>query len=254
MTYQQVYAPNINTRASPAMCLQYIDDAGNAPRRSTTAKAAFLIEQAAGRIRTTEIPEGVWVVAWFEFTKGSYRYPNGSVVYYKDAWHIAFVRRNRGTVEIHDSEVHSGARQPYAAIAAVEAWFAAYGTRYVGWSTHCDGREYVKEVDMNPEPKFIKDIGSTFWGMPVDDQTAENLSKMTYPEAMYFLADAWPWKNRLAYFGQLELRNTTLATQNAELQAKIAELEKAAEDNPAKQSDAEKELAEIKSVFKKLAS
>ncbi len=100
----------------------------------------------AGRIRKSELPEGVWVVVWFEFTKGSYRYPSGQVIDYRDAWHIAFAKRSGSHVEIHDSEVHSGARQPYAALAAVEAWFAAYGTRYVGWSTDCDGRNYVKEV------------------------------------------------------------------------------------------------------------
>lgn len=153
---EQVYIPKINTRAYPAMCLQYIDDAGDAPSRSPTAKAAYIKEKNAKRIRTNDLPENIWVVVWFEFTKGSYRYPDGSVVYYKDAWHIAFARRRGKTIEIHDSEVHSGARQPYTSLAQVEAWFAVYGTRYVGWSTQCDGRIYAKEAIM-PNEKDVKD-------------------------------------------------------------------------------------------------
>lgn len=146
--YEQVYTPNINIPAKPAKCLQYIDDAGNAPERSPTAKSAFLKEQTAGRVKLSEFPNKVWVVAWFEFTKGSYTYPNGYTIYYKDAWHIAFVRRDGNTLEIHDSEVHSGSRKSYGSIGEIEAWFVEYGTKYVGWSTNCDGRQYAKEINM----------------------------------------------------------------------------------------------------------
>lgn len=142
---EQSYIPNINVRATPGMCLQYIDDAGESPLRSPTAKAAYKREEAGGRIRTDQFPENVWVVAWFEFTKGSYRYPNGVTINFSDAWHIAFMKRVGNRLEIHDSEVHSGARQPYRALGEVEAWFKVYGARYVGWSTDCDGRNYAKE-------------------------------------------------------------------------------------------------------------
>lgn len=148
---EQVFAPNVGLRGAhyAGLCLQWVDDAGKAPNRTGTAKAAYRVEKNAGRLRTGEIPENVWVPVWFEFTRGSYTYPDGSTIYYKDAWHIALAKRTGNRYTIYDSEVARGGRDqfggPYPALAAVESWFAVYGTKYVGWSTHCDGRQYAKE-------------------------------------------------------------------------------------------------------------
>lgn len=147
---EQVYTPNYLIGARPGYCLGYVDDAGKAPARTANAKIAFENEQKAGRIRGDDLPDGVWVVVFFSFTKGGYWYKdaNGKDVYlyFKDLGHVALAKRTGNKVVIYDSEVQSGMRgQPYPDIQAVEAWFKAYGAKYIGWSTHCDGREYAKQ-------------------------------------------------------------------------------------------------------------
>jgi len=187
---EQVYTPLIDTKAFPAMCLQYVDDAGNAPQRSTTAKAAYDKEKKAKRISLSELPDKIWVVVWFSFSKGSYTYPNGDTIYYKDAWHIAFARRNGKNIEIHDSEVHSGSRQPYVAFEAVEAWFGAYDAKYVGWSTHCDGREYakLKENNMIKNTNHVKILFRQFLNR---EPTAAELKDYASKDIEYFLNKAY---------------------------------------------------------------
>lgn len=147
---KQVYTPNVGLKGLhyAGLCLQWVDDAGSSPKRSDTAKIAYQNEANVGRIRLSQLPDGVWVPVFFSFSKGSFTYPSGNTVYFKDAWHVALARRTGNTMQIYDSEVARGAKQPYPALEAVEAWFAVYGAKYVGWSTHCDGREYAKEEDM----------------------------------------------------------------------------------------------------------
>ena len=131
---EQVYLPKIDTLAIAGWCLKYIDDAGNAPNRTATARYSWEVERDAGRIRNSDIPENVWVVGWLDFTAGMYQ----------TYGHVFFIKRNGSNYEIHDSEVHSGARKPYKSIDELLAWFGAYKPIYTGWSTHCDGREYAK--------------------------------------------------------------------------------------------------------------
>lgn len=239
--FKQVYEPAINTQAQPAMCLQYIDDAGNAPNRSATAKAAFMKEHNAGRIRGDELPDKLWVVIWFEFTKGGYTYPSGATVLYKDAWHIAFARRDGNTLQIHDSEVHSGARNPYNALAAVEAWFGKYGTKYAGWSTNCDGRQYVnkEEEDMKADNYTIQALAEAGLGRTAagDQNLINNVGRdvkevidtfRTYPE----------WKER-----------QRKADDYDRLAAELAQLKEKPQKAPMETSEAEKKLEAIKDVL-----
>ncbi|MFI2837531.1 hypothetical protein [Mycolicibacterium sp. PDY-3] len=221
---QQSYTPNINVKAYSGMCQQYIDDAGSAPSRSPTAKAAFEKEQSAGRIRADQFPENVWVVAWFSFSKGSYRYPNGTVIQYKDAWHVAFVKRNGNSLEIHDSEVHSGARKPYTALAAVEAWFATYGAKYAGWSTDCDGRKYVTE-----DKKMVNgDTGKYIYRAvlrrePENDWVWKQWDGMDFSAAIMQAANTAEWQ------AQNHLMLTlypTVVKENEDLKKEIEDLKK----------------------------
>ena len=131
---EQVYSPNLLIIAIAGYCLKYIDDAGNAPIRTGTAKKAYNVELAAGRIRGDIIPEVVWLVGWLDFTKGKYT----------EEGHVFFIRRIGVDYTIYDSEVQSGARKPYKSIEELLAWFKVYAPVYIGWSTHCDGREYAK--------------------------------------------------------------------------------------------------------------
>lgn len=134
---EQTYLPDIFVIAIAGYCLKYIDDAGNAPNRKGTAKEAFTVEKNAGRIRTDTIPENVWLVGWLDFTKGAYTAYG----------HVFFIKRTGNSYQIYDSEVQSGARNPYSSIDELIAWFGAYKPTYIGWSTHCDGREYAKEKE-----------------------------------------------------------------------------------------------------------
>lgn len=131
---EQTYHPNLNVKGYAGMCLQYVDDAGNAPMRSGSARAAFDKEYNSGRIRTDTIPENIWLVGWLDFTKGQY------VAY----GHVFLFRRSGSTYEIHDSEVHRGARKPYTSLDEIIRWFGVYSPKYIGWSTNCDGRQYAK--------------------------------------------------------------------------------------------------------------
>lgn len=134
----QEYKPEFGVGATRGWCLKYIDDAGNSPLRSPTAKGAFYAEQKANRIRLGDSPDGVWAVGFLDFTSGPFT---------KEG-HVFFMKHlGNGRYEIRDSEVGAGSRKPYGSIAELTAWFGAYSPRYLGWSTDCDGRTYIKEID-----------------------------------------------------------------------------------------------------------
>lgn len=135
---QQTFNPNLGVSAIRGYCLKYVDDAGNAPNRTATARYAWQVEQKANRVRTDTIPEGVWVVGWLDFMTGMY----------EQYGHVFFMKRNGSSWQIYDSEVQSGGRRPYGSVNELLAWFGAYKPKYLGWSTHCDGRQYVKENNM----------------------------------------------------------------------------------------------------------
>jgi len=147
---EQVYTPNVLVAAVRAFCLKYIDDAGNAPSRTATARYSWEVERNAGRIKTTTIPENVWLVGWLDFTAGMYT----------SYGHVFFIKRNGNNYQIYDSEVQSRSRVImqngklvnlgyYKSIEELLSWFGAYKPKYIGWSTHCDGREYAKLKENN---------------------------------------------------------------------------------------------------------
>lgn len=143
--YQQVYLPRLGVPAVRGYCLGYVDDAGSAPNRSDNAKIAYDKEKAAGRIKLTTPPKGVWVVGFMAFTKGSLNY-GGTVIPLSQLGHVFFMKYlGDNKYSIYDSEVASGAKGPYPHPDAVKAWFAAYGPIYTGWSVACDGRTYAKK-------------------------------------------------------------------------------------------------------------
>ena len=134
----QLYSPNVSIGATRGWCLKYVDDAGSAPKRTPNARAALNTEIAAKRIRGDTPPVGVWVVGFLDLRTGQWAADD----------HVFFMKYlGNGRYEIRDSEVQGGGRGqygPYTSIEAILAWFAGYAPIYAGWSTHCDGRQYVK--------------------------------------------------------------------------------------------------------------
>ncbi|MBS7585506.1 hypothetical protein [Enterococcus sp. MMGLQ5-1] len=137
MAYEQTYIPNIDIDASAGMCLQYVDNAINATERTYSAQIAYSAAQSRGWIRNdTDFPTNVWVVLFWEITSG----------YWTGYGHVAlaFIGEN-GAMQIHDSEVHRGARYPYGSLQELANWFSGTNpVRYLGWSIGCDGRKILK--------------------------------------------------------------------------------------------------------------
>ena len=137
--YIQKTIPNLDIRASLGWCLQYADDAVNAPVRRESAGLEYLAQRAAGNVHQEETPPvGLWVPVFFDITSGEYD------PYEHVGW--AF-NHGDGRIEIHDSEVHSGARGVYNSIAEICSWFGNAGLRYLGWSERIGGVQIVEKSD-----------------------------------------------------------------------------------------------------------
>ena len=139
MAYIQLIEPNINISARAGMCLEYVDNAVNAPKRTATAQIAYETAKSSGWVSdNSEYPRNVWFVLFWSIDNGDYA-GLGHVA-------LAFVDNNRN-MQIHDSEVHRGARQPYTSLAELSSWFGSVGTRltYLGWSIGVDGRQIIED-------------------------------------------------------------------------------------------------------------
>ena len=137
--YIQKTTPNLDIRASRGWCLQYADDAVNAPVRRESAGLEYLAQRAAGNVHQEETPPvGLWVPVFFDITSGEYD------PYEHVGWAYNY---GDGRIEIHDSEVHSGARGVYNSIAEICQWFGIYGLRYLGWSERIGGVQIVEKSD-----------------------------------------------------------------------------------------------------------
>lgn len=152
MPVRQIYNPNINIGATSGWCLQYVDDAIDAPSRTPSARAAYLNELNAGRIDTGHAPIGVWVVGFLGFSRGPY----------VEYGHVFLMRkRENGSIEIHDSEVHSGRRGIYNSIEEIMSWFSVYGPDYLGFSYCCDGRCVAEDYDeTQPTDRKMEEDGN----------------------------------------------------------------------------------------------
>lgn len=207
MAWKQTYNPNINIGARRGWCLKYIDDAGKAPKRTATAQIAQNNERKAKRLRKGDIPNGIWVVGYMSLNRGP-------VAGYG---HVFFIRRDGSSYQIHDSEVHAGARSVYRSLDEIMRWFGNYAPRYEGWSTDCDGRNYAKEVATpKPAPKppagrvakkgsarvavNILNVRSTYStsGKVVAQYSKGN--KFNYDS--YIIANGYVWLSYISYSGQ----------------------------------------------------
>ena len=164
MAWKQLVQPSINISAQAGMCLQYVDNATNATSRTYTAQIAYNTANAKGWVRANqEYPRGVWFVMFWSIDNGDYQ-GLGHVA-------IAFVDSN-GAIQIHDSEVHRGARQPYRSLAELANWFGSVGTRltFLGWSIGVDGTILIEETQEKAKAKkgeimilFREKDGKVYW-------------------------------------------------------------------------------------------
>lgn len=152
MAVRQIYNPNINVGAQSGWCLQYVDDAISSLTRSPNAQTAYLNELNAGRINTGPAPVGVWVIGFLGFSIGQYT----------EDGHVFLMRkREDGSIEIHDSEVHSGARGIYNSIEELMNWMGNYGPDYLGYSYCCDGRCIAEDYDeTQPTDRRMEEDGN----------------------------------------------------------------------------------------------
>ena len=152
MPVRQTYNPNLNIGAQSGWCLQYVDDAINSLTRSPNAQTAYLNELNAGRINTGPAPVGIWVIGFLGFSIGQYT----------EDGHVFLMRkREDGSIEIHDSEVHSGARGIYNSIEELMNWMGNYGPDYLGFSYCCDGRRIAEDYDeTQPTDRKMEEDGN----------------------------------------------------------------------------------------------
>jgi hypothetical protein len=141
---RQATNPNIALGARAGYCLQYCDDGISAPARQARAIYSYNVEKRNGNIRTGNLPVGVRVPGFLNFTKGAY----------VDYGHVFWIVLNAdGSVQIDDSEVHSGHRGVYHSLAELLRWFGAYAPQYLGYSLWLDGRQVAEEYqEQVPEP------------------------------------------------------------------------------------------------------
>ena len=147
MAWKQLVQPNINISARAGMCLAYVDDAINATDRTYTAQIAHNQAKEKNWVHGNQnYPRGVWFVMFWSIDNGDYQ-GLGHVA-------LAFVD-NQGNMQIHDSEVHRNARQPYGSLAEVSNWFGSVGTRltFLGWSIGVDGTILIEEKQEKAKTK-----------------------------------------------------------------------------------------------------
>ena len=150
MAWKQLVQPNINMSARAGMCLAYVDDAINATQRTYTAQIAYDTAKQKGWVRANQnYPRNVWFVMFWSIDNGDYQ-GLGHVA-------LAFVD-GQGNMQIHDSEVHRGARQPYNSIQELAGWFGSVGTRltFLGWSIGADGTLLIEEIKEKQEKAKTK--------------------------------------------------------------------------------------------------
>lgn len=152
MAYIQLVEPNIGISARSGMCLEYVDNAVNAPKRTATAQIAYETANSNGWVSAnTDYPRNVWFVLFWSIDNNDYQ-GLGHVA-------LAFVSDD-GTMQIHDSEVHRGARRPYTSLDELVGWFGSVGTRltYLGWSLGVDGAQIIGNIGQD-EQKQLEEIG-----------------------------------------------------------------------------------------------
>ena len=158
--------PLVASSAIASYCLLYVDNTINVPQSYRTANAQIAHDKAKEKNwvhANQDYPRNVWFVMFWSIDNGDYQ-GQGHVA-------LAFVD-DSGNMQIHDSEVHRGARQPYATLSELANWFGSVGTRltYLGWSIGVDGTILIEKKQEKAKAKkgeimilFREKDGKVYW-------------------------------------------------------------------------------------------
>jgi hypothetical protein len=73
MAYIQLVEPNTNIGARAGMCLEYVDNAVNAPKRTATAQIAYETAKGNGWVSdNSDYPRNVWFVLFWSIDNNDY--------------------------------------------------------------------------------------------------------------------------------------------------------------------------------------
>lgn len=150
--FKQLIIPLIASQAMASYCLQYVDDSINAPQETRTANAQIAHDKAKEKNWVHEdqnFPRNIWFVMFWSIDNGDYQ-GQGHVA-------IAFVD-DSGNLQIHDSEVHRGAREVYTNFEDFYNWFGSVGIQmtYLGWGEGVDGVKLLEKVEPVAQPKPVE--------------------------------------------------------------------------------------------------
>lgn len=197
MGYKQLITPKINIGATAGYCLGYVDNAiGATTGRSYSAQIAYNNAKAKGWVTANQnYPRNVWFVMFWSIDNGAYA-GLGHVA-------LAFVD-NAGNLQIHDSEVHRGARRPYGSLGELAGWFGSVGTRmtFLGWSIGCDGVKLIepvatptpsggklKSATVNVPTLNVRDIPSVKGAVVATYSKGQRINDLKY----HSIADGYVW-------------------------------------------------------------
>lgn len=175
--FKQLIIPLIASQAMASYCLQYVDDSINVKQETRTANAQIAHDQAKAKNWVHEdqnFPKNIWFVMFWSIDNGDYQ-GQGHVA-------LAFVD-DAGSIQIHDSEVHRNARQPYTTLSEVSNWFGSVGTKltYLGWSEGVDGVKIIDEIKAETKTTIDKIDKKKeqlkIFGYPFFDNKDESLNK-----------------------------------------------------------------------------
>lgn len=150
--YKQLIMPLIATSSIASYCLMYADDAINVPQVSRTQNAQIAHDQAKAKNwvhENQDYPKNVWFVMFWSIDNGDYQGQGHVALAYVD---------DSNNLQIHDSEVHRGAREVYTSLDELYGWFGSVGTRmtYSGWSEGVDNVKIIDEIKADNEVKEVK--------------------------------------------------------------------------------------------------
>lgn len=140
--YKQLIMPLVASSAIASYCLLYVDNTISVQQQYRTANAQVAHDTAKqkGWVHANQdYPKNVWFIMFWSIDNGDY-HGLGHVA-------LAFVDDNNN-LQIHDSEVHRNARQPYTTLSEVSNWFGSVGTKltYLGWSIGVDNVKIIDEI------------------------------------------------------------------------------------------------------------
>ena len=150
--YKQLIMPLVASSAIASYCLLYVDNTISVPQQYRTANAQVAHNQAKEKNwvhANTDYPKNVWFIIFWSIDNGDYQ-GQGHVA-------LAFVDDNNN-LQIHDSEVHRNAREPYTTLSEVSNWFWSVGTKltYLGWSEGVDNVKIIDEIEAETKTEIDK--------------------------------------------------------------------------------------------------